>query len=246
MTWVHEFESDSGELLAEPCLPRRVLRHLLLSHDVGPASRVLVAGCSDGELVRDLDRLGLMTVGYDESAEQIRTARSLTPHLELICGPADHPLRLAEREFDLVIVRELSVYRHNLHTAEAYGTTAALLACVKPGGHLVFLTHWDAQAPGLRLRHAPACYASHLGQLPGLCTTAEFVEGLGHADAWKRVLGGGVRAGYLITTLRLPSEPISRVAWQHLAEAAAHSAPETCCPATLSLAQVVSCKRSAA
>ena len=56
LTSEFDYEPDSDELFAQVGLPRRLLRHLIFAHSVGPGSRVLEVGCGSGEFLRFLER----------------------------------------------------------------------------------------------------------------------------------------------------------------------------------------------
>lgn len=229
MSWLHQTQLDSDRRLEQTGLPRRLLRHLILSHETLVGSQVLDAGCGSGELVRFLDRLGLEAFGLDESPEAVATARAAAPHLGFYEARIDETIPWAAQRFDLVLVRNLAVHGGSLFSLAALRATANLLACARPGGHLVFLARLAGDSHAGIAGHSESCYARHLACFPGERHTTGFPDGLVAAVALTWFLGGRLRSGYVTASLRVPAQPLARADWLRLAEHAAAAHGEPCC-----------------
>ena len=63
--WLLRMRSVPKAPSVAPGLPLRVLRHLIVKHDVPIGSRVLDVGCGRGQLVQFLYELGFDVTGID-------------------------------------------------------------------------------------------------------------------------------------------------------------------------------------
>ncbi len=79
MDGLFPFASISDGPLPYPGLPRRLLRHIFEGCPIGVGSRVLDVGCGSGELLRFLYQLCLDVSGLDDSQENVRASRSISP-----------------------------------------------------------------------------------------------------------------------------------------------------------------------
>lgn len=208
-------------------LPRRLLRHLIVAHGIGVGSRVLDAGCGSGELTGYLSLLGIDVTGLDSSPVAIAAARRTVPNFDLHLTRSEHDVPSPDRQFDLVIVRGLSVYGHSLTSGEALGTTARLLSGLRPGGTLAFLARTGV--PDERFGHSTACYRQHLSCFPGDVESVLFQDGI----LQQFVPGWFSRyrspSGHLVTKIRTPSLPLERSEWLRHAKSAAATDYQSCC-----------------
>lgn len=146
---------------------RSLMRELLLTGGLGPGSRVLIAGCGDGELAERLIPFGIQVTGIDEAVDSVERAARFVPEADFQSGPAprsqfDHVPGL----FDSAVVLSSSRFRANVQRVSAKQITASLLNCLRPGGWF----HFVATGPGGNLPHEPSCLARHLKSFPGEVT----------------------------------------------------------------------------
>lgn len=236
VSWLQQFETDSDNWATSTGFPRQLLRHLIFAHDLGIGSRVLDAGCGRGELVRFFNHLGIDAAGLDESAEMIVAARRTAPRGEFHCGTADSTVPFDTGDagdtgrFDLVVARPLTVYDNDLFSSRAFQATANLLASLRPGGSLVFLTRHESAGDDPLTGHSQACYRQHLEDFPGTCSLREFPDGWTHSATWKRILARQPRGGFLTVTIQIPQQRLARADWIRVAHEASHLRSESCCP----------------
>lgn len=217
MGWLRQLQRETNQCLERTGVPRRVLRHLIFAHDVGVGSRVLVAGCGDGQLVQFFDRLGISAVGLEHSLPPGREV-ALKPH-----------------QFDLVVVHDLSVYQGSLCSRAALRSTADLLACARPGGHLVMLARYQRTSWGEAVGHAESCFMRHLSRFPGPISTAAFrqrrlplISRIFYPSR-RNEIPSRVAGGLVTASLQSPRSSLSRADWLRRAETAADSSAEFCC-----------------
>jgi SAM-dependent methyltransferase len=210
-------------------LPLRVLRHLIVKHDIPIGSRVLDVGCGRGQLVQFLYELGFDVTGIDESQSAIEQARRAAPQLDLRHGRADELAPCRQHMFDIVLIRGLANYREDIFTEEAFQATANLLSCVRPGMLLIFLVKIGYPAWGQRAAHSVACYEQHLAAFPGRCETTGWPDSYMQPETWRSFLSGRRPAGYVTATLKIPPSPLSRDDWLQLADSATNSYRGRCC-----------------
>jgi len=143
---------------------RSLMRELILTGGLGPGSRVLIAGCGDGELAERLIPFGVQVTGIDEADDSVERAANLVPEADFQAGPV--PRSQFDRvttQFDSAIVLYASQFRASIQQPSAKRVTASLLNCLRPDG--VF--HFVATGPGGSLPHEPSCLARHLNSFPG-------------------------------------------------------------------------------
>jgi len=208
-------------------LPRRLLRHLIVSHGIGVGSHVLDVGCGSGELTGYLSFLGIDVTGLDSTPAVIAAARRAVPDLDFQLTRSEQDVPSPDRQFDLVIVRELNLYGHNLASGESLGTTARLLSALRPGGTLVFLAPVDDtdESPP----HSTTCFQQHLSCFPGDVESALFQDGI----LQQFVAGWFSRQrsprGHLVTKIQIPLLLMERSDWLRHAESAAATDNQPCC-----------------
>lgn len=229
MGWWQQLRSETGKNLLRTGLPRKVLRQLIFSHEIGIGSRVLVAGSQQGELVRYFDRLGIAAQGLVESADALAALRQTAPHLDFHQARADHFVPIEADQFDLVLLRGLDVHRGNLLSSTALTATAQLISCVRPGGFLAILGRVSETSNDGNAGHADSCYAEHLSCFSKFVKTAQFrgrIAPWGIRKWFPRSHGG---SRFFLASLRSPVQPRSRADWLDRAETIAGSYAETCC-----------------
>jgi SAM-dependent methyltransferase len=224
--------AESSLLIERTGIPRRVLSRLVDVTQMGVGYRVLDVGCGGGELAAYLDSLGIRCVGVDESAINIVGAKRSVPACEFHCGSIGEAVTALKGGFDLVLVREVSVFQASLVSPAAFAASCQLLARVRPGGCLAFLSRVDtasAAAGGHRL----ACFARHIGSLPGIYDLHEISDGIfskSFHSRGARAGAGQLGCGYAVAILRLPPQPLSQEQWKQVADRAADSRATSCCP----------------
>ena len=208
-------------------LPRRLLRHLIVSQGIGVGSRVLDAGCGSGELTGYLSLLGIDATGLDSSPAAIAAARRAVPNLDFHLTRSEQDVPPPDRPFDLVIVRELTLYRESLASREAFRTTARLLSGLRPGGTLSFLTQTGAAQQSSA--HTTACYRRHLSGFPGAAACVLFRDGLLQQFSPEWLSRRRSPAGHLVITIQTPSPAVEQREWLRYAESAAATHRQPCC-----------------
>jgi SAM-dependent methyltransferase len=200
---------------------------LLNSTTIGVGFRVLDVGCGRGELAAYLDSLGVHCTGMDESPASIMEARRAVPACEFNCASISDRVAVPKAGFDLVLVRQTSVFQASLLSPATFAASLQLLARVRPGGCLAFLARigTDRLAAG---GHRLSCYARHFGALPGNYELHEMADGLiGRSfRAWGAGQNG---SGYAVAVLRLPPQPLTQDEWRQAAIVAANDAGAPCC-----------------
>ena len=132
----------------------------MIGHGLHFGGRVLVAGCGHGELVAFLNDIAYDVDAVGDSVDEIDDAQQLFPRFKFHFARLDESIPAVSDEFDLVLVQDLRVYRDNLLGLRTRSATANLLACLKPGGDLVFVRERQS-----RLRSgasAAECWKRHL------------------------------------------------------------------------------------
>jgi SAM-dependent methyltransferase len=220
--------ADSSHLIERTGIPRRVLSRLVDTTQMGVGYRVLDVGCAGGELAAYLDSLGIRCVGLDESAVHIVEAKRAVPACEFYCGSIGQTLTALKGGFDLVLVREVSPFQASLSTPAAFAASFQLLARVRPGACLAFLARIDtdsAAAGGHRL----ACFARHIGSLPGTYDLYEMPDGGMFTKSFRSRGAGQLGCRYALAVLRLPPQPLSQEQWKQVADKAVSPNAVPCC-----------------
>lgn len=131
-------------------LPRRVLRHLVTRHRLGPGSRVMIGGDEADGLAAYLGRLGINAATV--SAAPLKAGRyDAAIWLESDAAPAGD---------------------RSLLSSAALRRTAALLAALRPGRSFLFVSHIERPARG----HKPVCLERHLAPFAGRSRLAFFAD----------------------------------------------------------------------
>ena len=229
MDWLIPFRPLECERIAAPGLPRRLLRHLFRTGKISVGSKVLDAGCGQGELTRFLDELAIDASGIDESPDGIAVARSAAGHLTYLCCRSSSSVPLPAQSFDVVLARKLSEHQGNLFSREALLATAHLLATVRPLGCLILVSRleprWSNQPGG----HLQTCFQQHLESFPGLRHVSYLVDSLTDKTTWKWMLGQQPRAGFITAALTLSQTVRTCREWEQIADQAASGRSRTCC-----------------
>jgi len=224
---LHHSPIETERQYGQTGLPRRLLRHLIVSHGIGVGSRVLDAGCGSGELAGYLSLLGIDVTGLDSSPIVIAAARQTFPKLDFHLTCSEHDILPPDRLFDLVIVRELSLYDQCLASKETLGMTARLLSGLRPGGTLVFLTPTAVSDDSST--HTTACYRRHLSGFPGNATSMIFQNGILQQFIPGWLSRRRAPSGHLLTGIQIPSLPLKRSEWLRHAKSAAAKDNRPCC-----------------
>lgn len=223
--------SESSEQVQQSGLPRSVVRYLAGSCGAGIGSRVLVAGCGSGELVRCLSHFGFRAAGLDESPELIAAAQRESPDIEYYCRQPVFDNPCAEAAYDLVIVQSMDVLRESLLSRPALRTTASLLSCLRPGKRLAILAnrHPSADQPA----HGACCYERQLALLAGgVVRVEEFQAGVAGDTPPCAVEQRSLAAGWFVVSLRAPAAAGGREEWLRAADRVAGGmAGVSCCEA---------------
>jgi len=149
------------------------MRELILGGGLGPGSRLLIAGCGDGELAERLIPFGIQVTGVDESSERAERAAAVIPQAEFQSGAVprsqfDDQVGL----FDSVLVLSLSSFRGSVRSPAVLRTIASLMSCIRPGGALQVVT----TGPGGGIPHETSCLADQLNRFPGTVTVVPLIR----------------------------------------------------------------------
>ena len=219
---------ESHEQLKRSEIPKKIIRHLIFSHQLAVGSRVLDAGCGSGELAQYFAILGFHAAGLDECPKTISDAHEAAPEIDFYCGNASENIPCPEHAYDLVIVRDQISYRQSLCSRAALRTTANLLSCVRPHGTLVILPKWNTLPDETSSVHSLSCYEKLLSCFVGSPVTSKFDSGKMHGTIAK-FFGGSTLSGYATIAARIPEQQIPRSDWLQVAESLADEYVEACC-----------------
>jgi SAM-dependent methyltransferase len=201
---------------------------LIETPGLGVGSSILDAGCGRGELASYLSYLGFKVTGYDESPEQVAAARRSTPGVDFF-GGSSAAIPFSMNSFDLVVVRDLAAYSDSLLSRGSLRTTAQLLACVRPGGRLVFLEQHAVETSNNTDGHSADCYYRHLEGFPGEANVAVIGESPTDLASWKALLSHGRRAEHLVAAFGCSATCYSREDWLRFADSMAGRKTSDCC-----------------
>jgi SAM-dependent methyltransferase len=218
-----------------PGLSRRVLRHVIVKHDLPVGSSILDVGCGTGQLVHFLHQLGFDVTGIDRNEEVIAASRKLAPSLDLRYGRFDETAISGMRAFDAILLRDFAGYDDDLFSERSLRATANLLSCLRPGRMLVFLARTGAAHLETAAAHSMACYQAHLAAFPGVAQTSVLPDSYAKPGTWKSLLAGQKPIGYLTATMQVPAMPVSRDDWLEFAASAARVQRPACCQAVQSV-----------
>ena len=208
--------------------PSRLLKQVLVGHGLRFGGRVLVAGCTDGELVPFLDGLAYHVDAIDDSSDVIDDVRQRFPQFKFQLTRLDESFPVANEEFDLVVVQNLSVYRNNLLDLRTRTATANLLSCLKPGGDLVFVRKEPA-SHGTDSEHGPECWKRHLACFPGQFESVTYCESLLERSNWDWLFGAREHGNYFTVTLQSPPEKLHRNFWRDFGRRGLMTGQGLCC-----------------
>src|SRR5262249_21413250 len=156
--------------------PRRLLRHVLEIGKISVGSKVLDAGCGQGDLTRFFDELAIDASGFDDSPDRIAAAQRAAGHLDYSCCRPSIELPFSDQSFVVVLARELPEHRGDLLSRAALRATAHLLATVRPRGCLILMSRlepgWSNQPGG----HLQTCFQQHLECFPGTLQVSYLVD----------------------------------------------------------------------
>jgi len=194
---------------------RSLMRELILAGGLGPGSRVLIAGCGDGELAERLIPFGIQVTGVDEASDRVERAAAVIPQAEFQSGAVprsqfDDTAGL----YDSVLVLAQSALRGSVKSLAALRTTASLMSCVRPGGVFQFVS----TGPGGGIPHEASCLVGQLGRFPGEVTVVSLVD-----------RSSSCPFPQSIVKLRLDSRRRSAVEWGALADSLAGDIHNPCC-----------------
>ncbi|MEO1997049.1 MAG: class I SAM-dependent methyltransferase [Planctomycetaceae bacterium] len=215
--------------VVETGLPRQVLKHLFVAHRISIGGRFLDVGCGDSELMTFAQQLGLDADGLVcRAAQALNRSEPRHPDVHYV-ESCQHGVPIAEHSVDLILVRDLGLYRGALNQSPALDVTAQLLACVRPGGHLVLLLPHGVDAAD---RHRDACFVRHLVAFPGSVGMEILRES---RWPWLRGSKSAEDSQFTITTLATPREPVSRAMWRKAARRAIAADHKDCCDRAVGL-----------
>ena len=207
--------------------PRAMVRRLLLDHEIGLASRVLIVGLAQAPLGCRLQHLGLEVSHLDESSEQVMSGRRACAELTIDHWREGEPIPVNPQSFDLVLIREHSAFRENLYSPRTTQTLADLLSVLRPGGNLI-LTGQYADTGAIE-GHDPACLQQMFAQLPGLVRQFTFRESLFSTESLRRIVSTRTRQRRTMLSFTLPPVSIERNQWRKLALGLEEGHNSGCC-----------------
>ena len=228
-TVVHMVKLASHSRLATGIeLPVRMLKQILTSREVPFGGRVLVVGCGHGELVAFLDGIAFQVEAFGDSPAEIDDARRRFPQYEFQYARLDESIGAPNDAFDLILVQDPCVYRNNLLDLGTRSATANLLACLKPGGNLVFVCKRDGLI-GCGAGHETGCWKRHLACFPGQLAIHQYPEGFFRKANWDWLCGERDHGEYFTVTLQSPPEKLNRNFWRDFARRGLMTGQGVCC-----------------
>ncbi|WP_397571159.1 class I SAM-dependent methyltransferase [Schlesneria sp. T3-172] len=209
-------------------LPVRMMKQILVSRNVPFGGRVLVAGCGHGELVAFLDGIAYQVDAVTDSPEEIEQLRKRCPQYDFHYARLDEAVGAPPDVFDLILVQDLCVYRNNLLDLGTRSATANLLACLKPGGDLVFVRKQDGPM-GCGTGHEAGCWKRHLACFPGQITINQYPESFFGRSTWDWFCGNRDHGDYFTVTMQSPPEKLNRNFWRDFARRGLMTGQGKCC-----------------
>lgn len=209
-------------------LPLRMLKQILVSRDVPFGGRVLVAGCGHGDLVAFLDEIAYQVEAITDSPAEIDDARKRFPQYEFHYARLDEAVAAPPDVFDLILVQDLCVYKKNLLDLGTRSATANLLACLKPGGDLVFVRKQEGRV-GCGAGHEASCWKRHLACFPGQLSIHHYPESFFCRSSWDWLCGERDHGDYFTVTLQAPPEKLNRNFWRDFARRGLMTGQGACC-----------------
>jgi SAM-dependent methyltransferase len=224
----HHLKAESGTLLERTGIPRRVLSRLLTATGIGVGYSILDIGCGAGELVGYFDSLGIRSAGIDETARNVMDARRNVPDCEFYRASIDDPWPSLQAQFDLILIRDSSAYQGGMLSRPAFVATSRLLARIRPGGHLAFLTHIEP-SESATTSHQISCFDQHLSSLPGDTVIRKIPDRRAVVQQLRSLVTRGMWAGYGIAILQPPRLPLTQAEWMRAADAVIRADHAPCC-----------------
>lgn len=181
-----------------PPYSRKVLREIILGHDMMIGSRVLHCCCGQGDLTAFLSDLGIDVVGIDESASNIQTASKRFPEVDFRAVSSDQIIPFAPQKFDQVIFE----YKEK-HFSPYW--QAQLLSCLRPAGTLILVQKIDTN--GKQPVDIASCF-------PGRRTEKIFTPGV-----FTRWFASDQNSTIHLRSMQVPALSIPRKEWLRMTDA---------------------------
>lgn len=208
-----------GELSAAGC-SHSALRHLFLSHSLGPGSRLLIIGDRDWGLSAIARSLGI-----DADQGQVDVVQAL---FESRCVD----------KYDAIVVRSLVPVTDNLRSTAAIDALRELLEMLQPGGQLIMFP----QVGSSFAMHDAACFERLLRCFAGRVTVKQVTSWVNRLAGWLGVR----RATELIATLYPTAESARSGNWLGDMTLRHPSLQSACCPQATAMESVEPAVRRAA
>lgn len=229
MKWVDSFPSVVNTTDPRVGLPRRLLRHLFSPRHVDVGSCVLDITRDDVNLTGFLDFLGFDATEFPSGEPRLSLHGAPAVERPRLAGLAETPFPQPERNYDLILARNLGEYQQDLCSLRTISLTANLLSCLRPRGRMVVLARTEPSGENSPDGHLRSCYARHFSCFPGLCQVCYFPDGFSHWQTWKWFAGLEPRAGFLVATFCLDDRMRTRTEWHEFARRQNRHPQETCC-----------------
>jgi len=217
----HECDSHSA---ANPPLPLRLLRRILIGgkHTIG--QHVLIAGDHCIEMAEWMDELGFDVETIDDSMERLSARRQSGARFNIHFARLDGSDVIADEPFDLIIADELNLHRENLLSLKSRMATAELLAGLNPGGELVVV-----REPGNQNHHNAACWTRHLACFPGRLEAVEYPTPFFSREMLLWMTRGVRPEHFLTVSLQIPLDRLSEIEWAQHAQRGILTGSVACC-----------------
>jgi SAM-dependent methyltransferase len=212
-------------------LSARVLSRILIGHRLAFGSRVLLVGWGTGELASFLEDISFEVSGIDDSLGSVDEAREMFPRIEFHAAQPSESVPLEHHSYDLVLVQECGSYTDNLLGLSARIATANLLACLKPGGHAVFVRPFGDDSPLPMKHHQQNCWTRHLACFPGEAAISNYADPWLSRSTWGWLRGRHARRGYYTVSWRAPQLLVSPDRWREFAKRGLMTGQGACCEA---------------
>ena len=210
-------------------LSRRLLRYVVMGHELVPGARVLEIGCGAGELTGYLHRLSMEVTAYERNTDALKAAIKALPDVEIRVWKDDYQHLGDDGQYDLVIANGGEVLAGDLFSESALRWTAQLAGCLRSGGSLMYLVRHDPEQLENPVGHLTSCYTRLFSRFPGTITSFMVPDSFSDRRTWDWLLGRRPRSGYLAVSLHLPQRLMTSFEWhQWLAQEIARP-KEPCC-----------------
>lgn len=222
-----EGTTATGRATASLPVSPRVLDRWLRRARVGRGGTVLDIGSGADAVVQHLQALGYDAWGVcpsEEAADSEAPQDEETPRIQY--GRLAASLPIQPHTADLVLVRDVALYRPVQADPESLTATANMLAALRPGREMMLIE--PAQPGPDHSAHEPLvdAWSDHFSAFPGRLK----METIRIRPALFGLFGGGPSFEFRLAGFKVPGQARTRLEWHRLAHEAAMRALQSAGP----------------